>query len=309
MLEILVVCPGHVATGGTEALHLFCSELNKVDDVHAQIFYWNIRGSADPAPKEFDEYGCEYVTDPPDGFDGAIVLPEIWANKAVEFSCKKAIYWLGIDAYGAWTPEEERGAFLSDDSIVHIAQSEYAWDFLYNLGIKRLVRCSDIVNRAFYEEYQEEPRSNTILYNPAKSSAFMSELMAKSPEFEFKPITGMTRAEVIDTMRHAKLYMDFGEFPGRERIPREAVLCGCCLITSRIGSAAFMPDFCHTYKFESKSSHIWAIKRKMQHVLDSYEECRKDFNAFRLVLKGETEAMNDRIRRVAYEIQYCDTGT
>lgn len=309
MFEILVVCPGHVATGGTEALHLFCNELNKVDDVHAQIFYWNIRGSADPAPKEFDEYGCEYVTDLPDGFDGAIVLPEIWANKAAEFSCKKAIYWLGIDAYGAWTPEEERGAFLSDDSIVHIAQSEYAWDFLYNLGIKRLVRCTDIVNRAFYEEYQEEPRSNTILYNPAKSSAFMSELMGKCPEFEFKPITGMTRAEVIDTMRHAKLYVDFGAFPGRERIPREAALCGCCLITSRLGSAAFDEDFTHDYKFESKPSHIWAIKRMMRKVLDDYDRCRGDFYQMRRKLRQDARLLPRNIRRVADEIQHCDTGT
>lgn len=33
---------------------------------------------------------------------------------------------------------------------------------------------------------------------------------------------------MILTMRKAKVYIDFGFHPGKDRIPREAVMCGAC---------------------------------------------------------------------------------
>ena len=132
----------------------------------------------------------------------------------------------------------------------------------------------------------------------------MHRLMDECLYIKFKPITGMTREQVIDTMRHAKLYVDFGEFPGRERMPREAALCGCCLITSKIGASAYAGDFAHTYKFESKDSHIWAIAHKIRYVLANYSECRKDFDEFRNLLRSDRDNANEMQRGVVNEIQH-----
>lgn len=288
-MEILHLCPANCVTGGPEAIHEFVSQLNKIDGVHARICYCDIR-SFPPQPEEYASYGCDYVTDLPEAYDGVLIVPEIWANRVLEYpQCKKAIYWLGVDAYASWTPESERGAFLQDENILHIAQSEYALDFLRKLGVRHTVKCTDMLNADFYEAYHEEERSDVVLFNPAKATPFMRELMDHCSGISFKPLQNMTRAEMIDTMRHSKLYVDFGEFPGRERIPREAALCGCCLITSKIGSADYYEDFAHDYKFDSKSGHIWAIVRKIRHVLDNYDECRKDFDNFRQVLKADRD--------------------
>lgn len=310
MTDILVVCPANCVTGGPECLHAFVHELNKIRRVRARIWYWDIKNYP-PMPAQYESYGCEYVTDLPEGFDGTIIVPEIWANRVMEFKqCQRVIYWLGLDAYAGWTPQDERGAFLKDEEILHIVQSDYAHELLSQLGVKRMVRCTDYVNAEFYEDYQEEERSDVILFNPAKATPFMHRLMDECYGFQFKAIKNMTRQQVIDTMRHSKLYIDFGEFPGRERMPREAVLCGCCIITSNIGAAAHSWDFLHSYKFESKDSHIWAIKYKMKYVLEHYEECRKDFNMFREYMKKEKETqIMTQVMEVAHEIQHYNSGT
>lgn len=314
-MEILCVCPANCTTGGPECLHEFVSELNKQIGVHARIWYWDVAGDQ-PQPEEYKHYGCDYVTDLPEGYDGVLIVPEIWANRVLDYpQCIKAIYWLGLDAYAGWTPEPERGRALEDESILHIAQSAYAYAFLKLMGVRHLVMCTDYLNPDFYEEYEEEERGNAVLYNPAKATPFMNELIRACSGIEWKPIRGMSRAEVINTMRHSKLYVDFGEFPGRERLPREAVLCGCCIVTSRIGSAYYFADFSHDYKFDSKPGHIWAIARKIWYVLEHYEECRMDFHLFRNILMSEKEKIWAQcfnvvtaLEEIQHEVQHNHTG-
>lgn len=296
-MKILVACPSNCATGGPEAIHQFVSTMDQLDGVDAFVWFWGASGS--PMPEEYRHYGCRFVTDIPDNFYGVLVFPEIWANEALKYpGYVRAIWWLGVDAYASWTAPEERGAFLQDDTIVHIAQSEYARDFLKKLGVKRVLKCDDTVNTDFYADYDYIERGNDVLYNPTKATPFMQEIINACPGINFKPISGMTRAEVIDTMRHSKLYIDFGEFPGRERMPREAVLCGCCIITSKIGAAAYIKDFAHDYKFESKEGHIWAIVNRIHHVLENYDECRKDFDLFRDSLREDIKRIPEQCKEI-----------
>lgn len=304
-MELLVVCPANCATGGPEALHDFTHRMCRLG-VDARLWYWGV-SSPDPMPEEYKGYGCKYVTDLPQGYSGAIVFPEIWANCALDYpGCTRAVWWLGVDAYAGWT--SDRGAFLRDDSIIHIAQSEYAYDFLQKLGVRRLYRLTDPLNADFYAPYVECERDDVVLYNPAKMTAFQAKVMESCPGIAFKQITGMTRAEVIDAMRHAKLYIDFGEFPGRERMPREAVLQGCCIITGKLGAAAYQEDFDHGYKYDSKDSHIWAIVHKIRYVLTHYEDCVEDFSDMYWQLRQDVNDLKRHYRKVLDEIQRDHTG-
>lgn len=299
-MNILVVCPAKVATGGTEALHEFASNMNKLDGVNARLWYWNSSSDQEPMPEEFRRYHCRFTMKLPEDYDGVIVFPEIYANYAMNFKhLVRAIWWLGIDAYANWTPEADQGKFLEDESIIHIAQSQYAYNFLWALGVRNLHRCGDMLNADFYADYGEEERSDVVLYNPTKATPFMRRIIDACPDITFKPIRGMTRAEVIDTMRHSKLYVDFGEFPGRERMPREACLCGCCLITSKVGAAAYAADFGHDYKYDMKDAHIWAITRKIREVLGNFDRCRRDFAAFRFQLYEERKLIRREYEDIA----------
>jgi hypothetical protein len=51
------------------------------------------------------------------------------------------------------------------------------------------------------------------------------------------PIIYMDQQHVISTLRQAKIYIDLGAHPGRDRIPREAAMHGCVVIVSFRGAA------------------------------------------------------------------------
>lgn len=308
MIEILTVCPANCTTGGPEALHAFVSGLNKIDGVHARLWYWDIKRYP-PMPEQYASYGCEYVTELPEGFNGTLIVPEIWANRVLEYpDCFRAIYWLGLDAYAGWTEPESQGAFLEDDSILHIVQSDYAADLLRRLGVARIVKCTDTVNADFYADYIEPERDDIVLYNPAKATSFMHKLIAACPGITFAPIANMTREQVIDTMRHAKLYVDFGEFPGRERMPREAALCGCCVISSKTGSAAYDGDFRHAFKFDSKESHLWAIRACIRKALSDYDNMRSHWDPLRQQLRNDVTEIPKQLQEVVNAIQHYHSG-
>ena len=62
-------------------------------------------------------------------------------------------------------------------------------------------------------------------------------MAASAGRLDWVPIENMTPREVGELLASAKVYVDFGEHPGRDRIPREAALAGCVVITGTRGSA------------------------------------------------------------------------
>ena len=87
-----------------------------------------------------------------------------------------------------------------------------------------------------------KPRKRQILYNPKKGLEVTKRIMAELPDEKFIPIVNMTVSEIKSLMEESMLYIDFGNHPGKDRIPREAAMCRCCVITNREGSAAYYED-------------------------------------------------------------------
>ena len=61
-------------------------------------------------------------------------------------------------------------------------------------------------------------------------------------EINFIPLKGYNQKELISLFRESMVYMDFGFFPGAERLPKEAVINGCLIITGRNGASDFHGD-------------------------------------------------------------------
>ena len=101
-------------------------------------------------------------------------------------------------------------------------------------------------------------RADTILYNPTKGAQFTARLMAAYPQWKFRPLRGLDREQLAQAFLEAKLYMDFGHHPGKDRLPREAALHGCCVITARHGSAANPVDvpIPERYKLDVKDAAL-----------------------------------------------------
>lgn len=313
-MNILALCPAGVTTGGTESIHNLVREFDRIEGVNARILYKG-QDLSNPMPAAYAEYGCRYVTDLTEDYRGVVIFPEIWANMALDpryENCIRAVNWLGIDAYAFHTPPGAWGAFLDDPEIIHMAQSEYAVDFLHKLGIWKVYRNVDVLNDIFFEDYGEPMRSSVIAYNPARSNDFTNRLIEKCVKMgmRFQPISGMTREQVAMLLRASKLYIDFGDFPGRDRIPREAVMCGCCIITSTTGSARFDEDFPiqSRYKYDCKDGHIFAIVRTMKSILENYEIHRKDFDHFRTIISMDSRMLTAQCMRFVNEIQHNHPG-
>ena len=291
-MDIILVCPGGLATGGTEGIHNLCHYLNLVG-ANAKILYTTHKSK--PQPKEYAKYECDFITMLPQGFKGTVILPEVWGNQVLSpdyKDCQVAINWQGVDVYDWHNSPKERNKFLERPDTIHIANSDYAVDHLRKLGITP-IKIADCLNDDFFDVQTEGfNRRDVVLYNPVsvKLTHFQEVVMSKCTTelgIRFRPLEGYTRPELIDIFQHSKLYIDFGVFSGRERLPREAVMCGCCILTSDKGTAGYYTDngIPDKYKLTDVNDAVQMVK----YVLNNYNQCRLDFVPYRQALTVEKD--------------------
>lgn len=286
-MKILHICPAHIATGGTEGIHHLVSEMNKNENIDAQILYVGTNLNH-PQPEVYKKYDSPYVTTFPNEYD-AVIFPEIYANEVIKTAYQNkitAVNWQGIDVYDWHTPIKERGLFLKNKNTIHITMSEYGMEHLRNLGLNP-IKISDCINDDYLQQFNEEfERNDVVLYNPVeiKLTQFQKNIMrvCESRGIKFLPLTGYSQEQLINIFRHSKLYIDFGVFSGRERLPREAVMCGCCILTSKSGTAGYYRDnaILEKYKLDNVDEAIYTI----DYILKNYAVCKSDFDEYRQLM-------------------------
>lgn len=209
----------------------------------------------------------------------------------------------------AYTMKKYRDFVLNDDPLLngfqyHFYQSEYARQTLLQMGVAEnlVYPLSDYLNTQFIEENKETDTSrkqDIVLYYPRKGKKFTSKLIKKAKDkFRFVPIVGLTRAQMVDLLKTAKVYIDFGHHPGKDRIPREAAICKCCVITGRRGAAANDIDISipQSYKFSEQS--IPDIVERISNCLNKYDESIKDFEKYRESIMNEYVVFKDQIDKI-----------
>ncbi|WP_439937225.1 hypothetical protein ACS3YM_14970 [Nocardia sp. N13] len=85
--------------------------------------------------------------------------------------------------------------------------------------------------------------TRSIAYNPKKGSALLEQIRsAANEDIDWRPIQGMSASQVFELLHGTSLYLDTGNHPGKDRLPREAALAGAVTLAVRRGSAAFDQD-------------------------------------------------------------------
>ena len=175
-------------------------------------------------------------------------------------------------------------------NVEHLCASYYAQDYVASRSQKKPRLCIEPISKIFLEKYDAQkdcldslPRSDEILYNPRKSGAFVQKLAALASDLKFTPLTGLTQDELIEKYKASKLYVDFGPFPGAERMPKEAVLFGCVVITGRFGASSCYGDvpIPDDYKFADPGKDKNLIIERIRYVLEHYSELKADFDEYR----------------------------
>ena len=122
------------------------------------------------------------------------------------------------------------------------------------------------------------------MYNPVRNyNHILDKISSVAPELKFEPLRGLTQQQLVEKYKTSKLYVDFGAFPGAERIPKEAVLFGCAIITGKHGASGFHGDvpIPEEYKFGNPEKQIKEIAEKIRFVLINYERIYSDFDEYR----------------------------
>ncbi len=183
----------------------------------------------------------------------------------------------------------------------HLCQSYYAIDFLKNRDIKNIEYLSDNINDTYINiKDNQKERKNTVLYNPKKGYKFTKKIIKKTKETSFIPIKNLNTEEVKELLLKSKVYIDFGNHPGKDRFPREAAMCGCCIITGKRGAAKYYEDVTieDEFKFEDKKRNINKIIEKIELCLNDYENQNKKFNNYRKVISTEKEKFIKDIEKI-----------
>jgi hypothetical protein len=125
-------------------------------------------------------------------------------------------------------------------------------------------------------------------------------------------LENLTRDNVIKALTSSKLYLDLGEHPGTDRIPREAALLGCVVITNLRGSAANEDDVPLGKNFklsDDKANFEVVVEKKIREILKNYELAKTQQNSYvgwivnaELRFADEIEGLRVRLAMDSYEI-------
>ena len=190
----------------------------------------------------------------------------------------------------------------------HLCQSFYAEELIKIKGISqdKIYFLSDYLNNSFLSiNIDLSKKENIVAYNPNKGLCFTRKIISLAKDIKFVPLINMSREEVINTLQKAKVYIDFGNHPGKDRIPREAAILSCCVITGERGSAAFFEDVSipDKYKFEDKNENISKIIAKIIDCLENFESRCKDFDFYREKIKCEPQKFLDDLKKIFVKVE------
>ncbi|MBR5913006.1 MAG: hypothetical protein IKZ58_01400 [Selenomonadaceae bacterium] len=290
--KIYVACPGNVATGGPESLHQLCSVMIQYG-LNAQMFYTS--GNRDNPVAEVNyKYHVPYVWEVEDNPHNVLVLYEIIGEIYYKYQhVQKILWWLSVNNYINDTAKillEHNDKVLSEPlpkffyfqdtekNTEHWVNSDYARLFLMINGVKEkdIRYVESYVSQAFLSSASTvdlSQKEDAILFNPSKGWNVTQRLIQLSSDLQWFPIQGMTPEEVQFVLSKAKVYVDFGNHPGRERIPREAAISGCVIITGKRGSAGndFDINIPKEFKFEETDEELQKAVEKIRYVFENFE--------------------------------------
>ncbi len=310
--KLIILCKGDSVTGGSELVHQLCHELSYLK-LDSYICYYPFDKTYE-IPNEYSIYNAKKISliDHPDNL---IILPEVATRYAFNISKSKiGIWWLSVDNYYRSkrdNPIKDKIKYLKDlvrlrlmpilfmKNYFHFVQSSYAHEHLkkFNLISEFL---SDYLNPVHFKE-AETAKENIILYNPVKGKKITKNLIQNNKNFKFIPLENFSNKEVQELFNKAKLYIDFGNHPGKDRMPREAAMANCCIITGRKGSAGNDYDIpiLNKYKFDDTSSiDNNSFKMLVEDIFSNFDMHLKNFINYKNSIISEQATFQRQVKDI-----------
>ena len=208
---------------------------------------------------------------------------------------------------GRIKPSQHTYNFNSSESVFHLYNCEYARSFLVQNHVPEenmLYLCGPIDDLYFREANNvslEDKSGRVIAYNPAKDTGYAKAvtefLQQQGVTVELAPIENMNKEEIAALLKRTRVYMDFGYFPGPERMPREAVVMGCNIVTSKNGAAnnhidVPIPD---AMKIETIPDNVRHAAKVVQTLLEEYEAYQPFYEEYKSKVTAQVQTFNRNV--------------
>lgn len=334
-------------TGGPQSAHQVCRAL--VDIGKQAVMSYPPVGETSVVPLWSEIYGLtewEPRNQMVDERASVVVLPAGWGPNWYpvhpdQFSCigklgpdtfrsVKVLWWLGLGTWQDWDIGGwDRAVNLAHPNVrrlYHACQSQEAYDFLASscmVPLRQIFMLRDYTHEFFHVEENElesssATRKNIVLHNAAKGGEFHARIKeaCSGLDCDFVAISGLSREELKAVAMSAKVYIDFGHHPGRDRIPREMAACGLSVITGCEGTAGNEDDVpVGKRKFRKGPDGEYdygAIRAQISRDLESHVDalCDEDMLAYREKVRLEKSVVYEDVRRMTEIIDLdIKTGT
>lgn len=296
-------------TGGPEALHQLCSTLNEIGE-EAFIYYYGNDYSQTHKNEFVPKYSEYYLKSSDidninslDEEDNVVVVPEVFPVRLIEnFQNCKVVFWrLSIFTHG------QQLNLPVFQNVYQGCQCDTQFKILKDSKLfdkSKYFMLSDYINQIYIMDEKRIPknRKNQVLYNPRKglkhTQSIINTLSGKG--IDLIPITGMSNEQIRDLILQSKVYIDFGDHPGKDRMPRECASGGCVIITGTQRCGSNKKDIPIETKFEyNESNDSYDYQKVVEfilEVLDNYDIYFEQQKKYRSVIRKEKKTFIKEIQ-------------
>lgn len=295
-----IICP-YFETGGPEAMHQLCHELNSLGK-EAYIVYINRPKDTEKQILYTESYSnIKNTTSIEDIKDNILIFPEIYTSEWLRTHIKiqnirMAVWWLSLNNAVSF---DSLPGNVKDTTIIHLFQSHYVKDaILKNLNESTSQTWFDLhdytrelftnayITNAFDNKFE---RGNMIAYNPTKD--FISSNLIQKWDLRSLPLVDLSPTIMLYKLHECKIYVDLGAHPGKDRIPREAAMSGCVVITNLLGAAVNDVDIPITEKVDGPDDLNILIKS----IFEDYNTYYEKQKSYRDWISNEKERFIEQI--------------
>jgi hypothetical protein len=280
---VYIWTPAFGKGGGSEALHQLADVLNR-NGRTALTVYITENGHVIKAqtPICYRFYKIQSTTVIEDKYDASLVFPETMTRFAKDYNKSKVfIWWLSVDFF------DKNDEIWNTPNITHLYQSAYAEGFLLGKKVKRILPLSDYTLKVFSNLSRKN--KNYVLISGRKISSEMQTFQSLlKNKLDLKVLNNLSSWKIHKLFNKAIVYLDLGQFPGKDRMPREAVSYSCLPLIAANGAASIKRDFPIPEKFVLKSGDLI---HQVERILEDYSSSQNFewFNEWQKAIRDEAK--------------------
>jgi hypothetical protein len=269
-------------------------------------------------PAQYQKYKTQQAAIEDDA-ENLLIVPETLTGLLGKYKkINTAVWWLSVDNFEYQGPfsffwlrrkainlldmlKGKRITFISSlKNSNHFCQSYYAKDYLEKNHFLPLM-LSDYLSAEHFVQSNSFAKLNQIAYNPKKGYLTTLKLINANPNLKFVPIINLSPAGVSQLLQSSKVYIDFGYHPGKDRVPREAALAGCCVITGRQGAASNISDVSIPQQFrldENDPSFMENFCQAVEMAYFEYEATAQNYKKYIELIKNEKKLFEQQVKQI-----------